>query len=97
MRQSLYVVALAATVALCPAFAADDESQTTIAEARALLDQADAAGYEWRDSDTILKLAEEAAAHGDQDRATQLAEVAKFQGEAALAQARREANAGPRF
>lgn len=97
MRLFLKLLVLTVVLAASPVLAAEDDAQQAIAEARAALDRADAAGYEWRDSETILKMSEEAAAHGDAERAKTLAGIARFQGEAALAQSKREANAEPRI
>lgn len=97
MRALPNALVLTLAVALSPVFAAEDDAQRAIAEARAALDRVDAVGYQWRDSEAILDMAEEAAAHGDEERAKVLAEIARFQGEAALAQFRREADAEPRI
>ena len=68
-----------------------------IHEAEKAVKMARKAGFEWRDSGKILKQADKAAAEGNVEKAISLAMRAKQQGEAALAQAKTEANAGPRF
>ena len=61
------------------------------------LKSAKSAGFEWRDSSKILKKAEKAAKSGDFNLATRLVNKAKRQGDMALAQAKIQANAGPRL
>ncbi len=61
------------------------------------LAKADELGFQWRDSAAVLERARETAADGDLDAALVLAERARFEGDAAQAQARREADASPRF
>lgn len=56
-------------------------------EATAEIDNAKAAGYEWRDSRKILKKAEKAEKAGDHEKAMKLAKKAKKQGIDAVAQA----------
>ena len=77
--------------------ATQEEVGQAIAAAQAEIDKADALGYQWRDSKKILNGAKKSANAGDLDAALAQAEQAKFQGEAAQAQAKREAGAGPRF
>ena len=65
-------------------------------EASAEINNAKAAGYEWRDSQKILKKAEEAEKAGNHEEAMKLANKAKKQGIDAVAQAEVQKNAGPR-
>jgi hypothetical protein len=80
-----------------PPMATGAETEQAIADARAAHEAADAVGFAWRDTATIIKMAEEAAKKGDDARAQQLAEIARFQGEAAIAQSRREPEKPPEF
>lgn len=64
-------------------------------EATAEIDNAKAAGYEWRDSRKILKKAEKAEKAGNHEEAIKLANQAKKQGINAVAQADIQKNAGP--
>lgn len=73
------------------------EFEALHAAAKQTLKAANAVGYQWRDSGKILKKAEKAAASGDFKKAAKLANQAREQGELALAQAKEQANAGPRF
>jgi hypothetical protein len=59
------------------------------------IDNAKAAGFEWRDSRKILKKAEEAEKAGKHSDAMKLANQAKKQGIDAVAQAKVQVNAGP--
>lgn len=65
------------------------DAKTSLAAARAALQQAEAAGFAWRDTGKLIKQAEEAAAAGDEERAIKLAGSAKRQSENALEQAKR--------
>ena len=51
------------------------------------------AGYEWIETEELLQQAREAHNAGDFERAFELVEKARFQGETALEQAEREAEA----
>jgi len=73
------------------------EFEAVHAAAKQSLKRAAAANYQWRDSGKILKKAEKTAAKGDYEKATQLAKQAGVQGELAVAQSKKEANAWPRF
>lgn len=64
-------------------------------EAIAEIDNAKAAGYEWRDSRKILKKAEQAEKSGNHEKAMKLADTAKKQGITAVAQAQLQKSAGP--
>lgn len=61
------------------------------------IDKAKAAGFEWRDSRKLLKKADEAAKKGDMKKALKLANMARAQGIAAVAQAESQKNAGPHY
>ncbi len=61
-------------------------AQRAIDDAKAANDKAKAAGAEWRDTDELIKKAEEALAAGDTGRAIQLANQARRQAENALRQ-----------
>ncbi len=74
-----------------------EDVDKAISSAQETLNAAGATGFQWRDSSKILKQAKKAAEGGDMDAALALAEKARFQGEAAIAQSQREANPGPRF
>jgi hypothetical protein len=78
-----------------PAMAADQSTyEKAVTEAKAALKAAGSVGGEWRDSGKMLKQAAEAAAKGDFDKATKLAEMAKFQGMQGQAQAKAEQGVG---
>lgn len=90
---------ITASAALCallftPAISIASDFEQTVKEASAEIDNAKAAGYEWRDSRKILKQAEEAEKAGDHEKALKLANKAKQQGIIAVAQAKQQANAG---
>lgn len=61
-------------------------AQRAIADAKAANEKAKAAGAEWRDTDELIKQAEEALAAGDTGKAIQLANEARRQAENALRQ-----------
>ena len=61
-------------------------AERAIADAKAANDQAKAAGAAWRDTDELIKQAEEALAAGDTGKAIQLANQARRQAENALKQ-----------
>ena len=83
------------TVSLSATAASKNDYTKAEAEAKAAIAKADAAGYEWRDSSSMLKAAEKAASTGDFNMATKLANKAKRQGELAVAQHKAQMNAGP--
>ncbi len=64
-------------------------------EAVAEIDKAKAAGFEWRDSQKILKKAEKAEKAGDHKKALKLANKAKKQGIDAVTQSKAQTSAGP--
>jgi len=76
--------------------ASPEDYSMALSEAKAALANAKKVNYEWRDSGKILKEAEKAAAAGDYDKATSLANKAKRQGELAVMQQKEQMNAGPR-
>ena len=92
------ILILCATAALMlggPVFAADKgAAETAIAEAKAAGEVAKAAKGEWRDTAKMVKGAEDALAAGEFDEAVKLAGKAKFQYEAAEAQAKAETGVG---
>ena len=65
-------------------------AQRAIADAKAANDQAKAAGAAWRDTDGLIKKAEEALKAGDTGKAIQLANQARRQAENALRQKQAE-------
>lgn len=90
-RASNFVVTIAIVLLAAPGVAADID--TRLAEAEGLLQQASAAGYEWLDTAGLLEQARTEMENGNLDSALALIEKAKFQAEAALLQAEREAEA----
>lgn len=71
--------------------------ESVMAEAKSEYDKADKAGFAWRDTEDLIKKAEQANKDGDADKAMKLAQQAKRQALNALEQAARESNAGPRL
>ncbi len=65
-------------------------AQRAIADAKAANDEAKAAGAAWRDTDVLIKQAEEALKAGDTGKAIQLANQARRQAENALRQKQAE-------
>jgi hypothetical protein len=80
-------------VLLLPLMAAADapDFERKWQEAEALRAEAAEAGAEWLNTGALLQQAREAASDGDPDTALKLVEQARFQAEAALKQAEREA------
>ena len=76
--------------------ASPEDYSMALSDAKTAIAQAKKVNYEWRDSGKILKQAEKAAAEGDYDKATSLANKAKRQGELAVMQHQQQMNAGPR-
>lgn len=68
---------------------------SVVAEAKAAIKKAKAAGGEWRDSGKFLKKAEAAKAKGDMKTALKMAKKARFQGKMGEAQAMGQKDAGP--
>lgn len=84
------VVAVALTTG-APVMAADATSYKALHEAaEAARKKAASVGFEWRDTRKLLKKAAAAAESGDYAKAEKLAGEAKFQGEAAYAQAQEQ-------
>ncbi len=83
---------LVAGAAVTPvALAADGASFKVAYEAaEAARKKAASVGYEWRDTKKMLKKAKALAKKGDFDKAEKLANNAKFQGDAAYAQAQQQ-------
>lgn len=73
---------------------AEAEYERALAEAEAARKEAAAVGGEWRDTGKLIKQAEQAAAKGDFEQATQLAERAAFQGRMGKQQAAEQAKVG---
>ena len=96
MKKFLLGAFLCASLVSLPTMTQEDAAKA-IEEAKVAYQDADTRGYAWRDTRKMIKQAEKAAADGDQEKAIQLATQAKAQSEAAIAQAAREANAGPRI
>lgn len=71
-----------------------DAAGDAIAAAKAAQKAAASVGGEWRDTGKIIKAAEEAAAAGDTEKAIELANKAKTQGELGKAQAMTEQGVG---
>lgn len=83
------VLSIAVGCASTPEPVADDQTvvaERAIADAKAANDAAKAAGAAWRDTDELIKQAEEALKAGDTGKAIQLANEARRQAENALKQ-----------
>ncbi len=85
---SAVVLLLAAGTVFAGAGAADADA--AIAAAEAARKSAAEAKYEWNTTAPLIEEAKAAAAAGDFDKAVDLAAKAKFQGDAAVAQAKHE-------
>ena len=85
------VLMLATGTALAGAGTADADA--AIAAAEAARKAAAEAKFEWNTTAPLIEEAKAAAAAGDFDKAVDLATKAKFQGDAAVAQAKHEAEA----
>ena len=83
-----------AMAASAPAGNAQMQYEAALSAAKKALKDASAADNVWRDSDKILKSAEDAAAKGDFGVATELANEAETQGVIAVQQAGANVNAG---
>lgn len=66
------------------------DAEKAIASAKASIAEAKKLGNEWRDTDALMKQAEEAFGAGDYAKATELANKAKAQADNAIAQANSE-------
>jgi len=87
------VLSIAVGCASTPQEPAEDPvatAQAAIADAKAANEEAKAAGAAWRDTDALIKAAEEALAAGDTGKAIQLANQARDQAINALKQKREE-------
>jgi hypothetical protein len=84
-------VLVAASLAVPVMAACTSEFDRSFDEAEALRARAAGQGVEWIGTGALLDEAREAAANGDEQAALELVAVAKFQAEAALQQAEREA------
>jgi hypothetical protein len=96
MKKFLLSALVCAGLIALPAMAEEDAAKA-IEEAKVAYQDADSRGFAWRDTSKMIKQAEKAAADGDPEKAIKLATQAKAQSEAAIAQAARESNAGPRI
>ena len=70
--------------------------QSALENAKAAYAKADEVGYAWRDTEKMMKKAEEAIQAGEFDKAMKLVAKANKQAESAYAQFENEKNAGPR-
>lgn len=95
VRASRLSIALAMLLALAPA-AYGDDFEARLAAAEQLRARAAEAGAEWLETGSLLDEARRAAADGDMQKATALVEQARFEAEAALSQAAKEAEAWKR-
>jgi len=94
MKLKLLLATLALTVS---AGAMANKTDDAIKAAKKAQKEAAAAGFEWTTMGKLIKKAEAAAKKGKDKTAIKLAEKVVFQGKAALKQAERAKNAGPRF
>mgnify|MGYP001828232093 FL=1 len=84
----------AAATASTVAASDQDAYEAALAAAKAEIKKASAVGGEWRDTGKILKKAEKAAADGNYDTATKMAEKARFQAIKGQEQAASQVNVG---
>ena len=75
----------------------DKDAATAILAAEHEQSRAKAKGFEWRDTEKLIKEAQKAAKEGKFDDAVKLANKAKNQSTNAIAQAEEQKNAGPRL
>lgn len=75
-----------------PVSSGPSPAEQAIADAKSVNAEAKASGFEWRDTDKMIKQAEEALAAGDEAKAKQLADAALAQARNAIAQAKAEAD-----
>lgn len=73
----------------------DTKAVSTIAEAKAAFDEVNELGYAWRDTEEMIKSAEEAAKLGDTSTADSLSKSALDQSRLAKEQYEAQKNAGP--
>ena len=98
MFQTLFIMMLVLGLAVGCASTPDDvdtmadqaSAEQAIAAAKTSNAQAKTMGAEWRDTDAMIKSAEEALAAGDYAKATELADKARRQSENAMQQAKAE-------
>jgi hypothetical protein len=74
-----------------------ETAQQAIENAKIAVKKTDGVGYLWRDTDKLLKEAEEAFSKGDNAVAVKNADSAKFQAEAGYEQYLQQRNAKPPF
>ena len=91
------LTALALTMALPTVAATQDSANAAIKAATKAQKKADRKHAEWRDIKKMLKHAQKAVDSGDYAKATKLADMAKFQAEMGMEQAKQQKNAGPLF
>ncbi|MFP3873967.1 MAG: hypothetical protein ACLFQT_03790 [Thiohalophilus sp.] len=97
------IVILAMTAALTLAACATGPSMTeqqannAISAAKSELNKAKQLNYAWRDSGKMIKAAEKAAKEGEYDKAVDLANEARKQGELAQSQHNEQKDSGPRL
>ena len=91
VSKRLAVALLAATLAGLAGCTSDFDRR--YAEAERLRQAAADAGYEWIETGALLEQAREAQVAGDAELAARLVGIARFQAEAAVVQAEREAEA----
>lgn len=75
----------------------DKDAASAILAAEHEQTRAKAKGYEWRDTEKLIKEAQKAAKEGEFDKAVKLANQAKQQSTNAIAQAEEQKDAGPRL
>lgn len=80
------LIALCSIGLLAGCAATKPKSDSAIAEAKAAIAKNQSVQWIWRDTEKMLKQAEEAAAKGEQEKATALANEARLQAELALEQ-----------
>lgn len=87
------VVALLIGLTSAPSMAADKKAyMSACAAAEATRKKAAELRYEWNTIAPMMKKAEDAAAAGDYDKAVKLCDEARMHGEAAVAQAKEQAD-----
>ena len=95
MKKLITIIFTAAALAIGGAVSAEQVSveqfNSAIVEANELRKKSGELAHEWRDTAKLLKSAQAAASEGDLDKAMKLVAEAKFQSEAAINQAEREA------
>ncbi len=101
MKKFLSLAAMTVMVAACASAPENVHSKGdadgAIAAAEHELSRANKLGFEWRDSDKMVKAAKEANKEGKFDEAVKLASKAKEQGTMAIEQAQEQKGAGPKY